>query len=270
ERLIQPLWRQVYLHNLSLMSGFIEFRLYDKTTEPIPVHTYQFVNNRLPSRCLNYPAEFDTVYLDQNNASFLLRTDTIPQTFQKAKLVPMVERMPFLDVLTFLKDLAPSLGGSVGGYGYPDSVRNLVLHTQDKVAPMICYESEYGDYVRQFVKKGARLMTIVTNDGWWGESSGHIQHAHFSTLRAIETRRDIARSANTGTSLFTDNRGYIHQDTEFWVPTQIDRKLSLYDGQTFYVQHGDYLGDIVAGLSLLLLLLILIRNARIGRIMRKS
>ncbi len=265
ERLIQPFWQQVYLHNLSLMSGFIEFRLYPKDSNPVPVHTYQFVDNRVPSRCLNYPEAFDTIYLDQNNASFLLRTDTVPQTFQKAKLVPMVERMPFLDVLTFLKDWAPALGGSVGGYGYPDSVRNLVLHTHDKVAPMLCYESEYGDYLRQFVAKGARFMTIITNDGWWGESSGHIQHAHFASLRAIETRRAIARSANTGISLFTDNKGEISQPTDFWVPTFIDGKLDLYDSQTFYVKHGDYLGYIAAGLSLLLLLLILIRNSRFGR-----
>lgn len=265
ERLIQPLWQQVYRHNLSLMSGFIEFRLYPKDSIPVPIHTYQFVDNRVPSRCIDYPQPFDTIYLDQNNASFLLRTDTIPQTFQKAKLVPMVERMPFLDVLTFLKDWGPALGGSIGGYGYPDSIRNIVLHTHDKVAPMICYESEYGDYVRQFVAKGARVMTIITNDGWWGNSSGHIQHAHFSTLRSIETRRAIARSANTGISLFTDSKGEIYQATEFWVATHIDRKLSLYDGKTFYVKHGDFLGYIAAGLSLVLLLLILIRNSRFGR-----
>lgn len=265
ERLIQPLWQRVYLDNLSLLSGFIEFRLYPKTVLPVPIHSYPLYNDRIPGRCATFPAEeIDTAYIDQCNAAFLLRVDTVPQTFQKAKLVPMVERMPFLNVLSFLKDWTPALGGSVGGYGYPDSVQNLVLHTQDKIASLICYESEYGDYVRQFVLKGARMLTIITNDGWWGESSGHIQHARFATLRAIETRRTVARSANTGISLFTDNLGYLHQQTTWWTRVFEDRRLPLYDAETFYVRHGDYLGRYAGYLSLLGLGLILLRFTKFG------
>jgi apolipoprotein N-acyltransferase len=266
ERLIQPLWRRVYLENLSLLSGFIEFRLYPGDIDPVPIHSYPLANNRIPGRCSSYPAEeIDKAYIDQCNASFMLRVDTAAQTFQKAKLVPMVERMPFLDVLTFLKDWTPELAGSVGGYGYPDTIQNLVVHTGDKVASLICYESEYGDYVREFVNRGARMLTIITNDGWWGESSGHIQHAHFTTLRAIETRRAVARSANTGISLFGDNRGYLYQETEWWTRVYLDRKVPLYEGETFYVKQGDYIGQIAGILSLLWLLLALLMNTIIGR-----
>ncbi len=238
--LLEPLWKSIYSHNYEILTGFMELRYFPPGTT-------------LPSSAFRH---YGDGYFDVCNASALLsQKDELPQTFQKAKLVPMVERMPFLDYLGFLNSFNLDLAGALGGYGLPDSVRNLILNDNIPVASLVCYESEYGDYARQFVKKGAQVMTVVTNDGWWGNTSGHVQHAHFATLRAIENRRDIARSANTGTSLFADSRGAIYQPTKWWVPTTIDRKLNLYSSQTYYTKHGDYLGWISFGAALVLILI---------------
>lgn len=224
--LLKPLWEIVRSDSVTILAGINEIRMYNPHEDEIPASAKQH----------------GQLFYDVCNSSMMLRVDTFPQSFQKAKLVPVVERMPFLDQLSFLRDWNIRLGGVFGSYGLPDSSRNLVTQEQVQIASLICYESEYGDYVREFTGKGADMLTIITNDGWWQRSSGHIQHAHFSTLRAIENRRAIARSANTGISLFCDNKGYIQQPTRYWTIDVIDQEVKLYDNLTFYVRHGDYLG----------------------------
>lgn len=246
--LIQPLWEVVQSEDLSLLTGMTEFRFFDSLTPKVPASARPYRNG----------------YADGYNASAMLINDQDPQTFQKGKLVPMIERMPFLETFTFLKQYNIDLGGNFGNYGIPDSIRTLQTKQGTIVAPLICYESEYGEYVTEFVRKGAQMLIIITNDGWWQRSSGHIQHAHFSTFRAIETRRAVARSANTGISLFADNRGYIKQPTRYWTATFIDARVPLYDALTFYVQNGDYLGYLCAIGSLLFILF------RLGRYLMKK
>ena len=111
-----------------------------------------------------------------------------------------------------------------------------------KVAPVICWESVFGEYVTEYVKeKGANLIFIITNDGWWGETPGHRQHNSFARLRAIETRRSIARSANTGISSLINQRGDELQRIGWWERSAIRGSLNASDHLTFYVKHGDYL-----------------------------
>ncbi|MBC8147125.1 MAG: apolipoprotein N-acyltransferase, partial [Bacteroidetes bacterium] len=96
-----------------------------------------------------------------------------------------------------------------------------------------------------------------TNDGWWGNTPGHRQHYSFAPLRAIETRRSIARSANTGTSVFVNQRGEVFQPTEYWVEDVIKQDLNANSEITFYVIYGDYIGRVALFASILLLLLAL-------------
>ena len=107
------------------------------------------------------------------------------------------------------------LGGSAGGLGsQPERTVFQVAEVPAlRVAPVICYESVYGDFVGEYVANGATLIGIITNDGWWSDSPGHSQHLQYATLRAIETRRDVARSANTGISAFINQKGEITQQT---------------------------------------------------------
>jgi apolipoprotein N-acyltransferase len=95
--------------------------------------------------------------------------------------------------------------------------------------------------VAGFVRNGANMIFIITNDGWWGNTAGHRQHMLFSSVRAIETRRSIARSANTGTSCFVNQRGDVFQATRYWEPAVIRQKINANNKITFYVRYGDYI-----------------------------
>ena len=117
---------------------------------------------------------------------------------------------------------------------------------------MICYESIYGEYSNEYVQRGGNLFFVITNDGWWGNTAGHKQHLDYARLRAIETRRDVAQAANTGTSAFIDQRGNVFDATAWWVPAAIKKTLHANTGETFYVRFGDYIGRTAILLTLLL------------------
>ena len=123
----------------------------------------------------------------------------------------------------------------------------------------VCYESVYGEFCTEYVKAGARLMTVITNDAWWGDTPGYRQHLRYASLRAIETRRDIARCANTGISAIIDQRGIIQQRTDWWERQILRTRVNLNDGQTFFVTYGDITGRICSFVALLLAALFLVR-----------
>lgn len=192
---------------------------------------------------------------DAYNAALLVRPDGSFQAYNKSKLVPGVELMPFESVLGPLSGLALDLGGTTGSLGTQEE--RSVLHTGNggpDLAPVICYESIYGDHVAAHVRNGADLIVIMTNDGWWGDSPGYKQHLAYGRLRAVETRRDVARCANTGISAFIDQRGDILQRSGWWVQATLRGTVHLREDLTFYARHGDYIGKGAYGASALLLL----------------
>jgi apolipoprotein N-acyltransferase len=194
-------------------------------------------------------------YYDRFNTAFLIDTTGRFQKHHKSKLTPGVEYMPSWGPLSFLENLAIDLGGTVGSLG-TDRVQYPFISTDSvSIAPLICYESVYGEFTNQFIKKGADVIFVITNDGWWGNTPGHKQHLYFSPLRAIETRRSVARSANTGISCFVDQRGEIHQATKYWEPDVIKQDINRNTKITFYAQMGDYIGRISAFLSVIFILL---------------
>ncbi|MFZ4413868.1 MAG: apolipoprotein N-acyltransferase, partial [Bacteroidales bacterium] len=155
--------------------------------------------------------------------------------------------------------LALDLGGTVGSLGVDKERKVFDCENGFKLSPVICYESIYGEFVTGFVKNGAELIFIITNDAWWGNTAGHRQHYSYAALRAIECRRDIARSANTGISCFINQRGDVLQRTTYWTPSVIRQTLHVNNEITFYVKYGDYIGRIALFSSILLLLLSVLR-----------
>lgn len=193
---------------------------------------------------------------DAYNAAVLVRADGSHESYNKSKLVPGVELMPFENVLGPLAGLALDLGGTTGSLGTQEE--RSVLWTADKrigLAPTICYESIYGDHVAAHVRNGANLIVIMTNDGWWGDSPGYKQHFDYGRLRAVETRRDVARCANTGISAFFNQRGDVLQRSGWWVKATLRGTVHLRSDLTFYARNGDYIGIGSYGVSALLLLL---------------
>jgi len=148
------------------------------------------------------------------------------------------------------------LGGASGTLGTQKEASNFDSVDGVQVAPVICFESVFGEYVADYVLKGAQAIFIITNDGWWKNSRGYKQHLLFSRLRAIETRRSIARAANTGTSCFINQRGDVIQPTKWWEEAAIAGTLNTNNKITFYVKHGDYIARGAVLVSVLLGLLV--------------
>ena len=103
-------------------------------------------------------------------------------------------------------------------------------------------------------------MTVITNDAWWGDTPGYRQHLSYASLRAIETRRWIARSANTGVSAIIDPSGKVVSHTSWWRPEVLKGKVGLNDRQTFFVIHGDFIGRLSTLMAALILLATIVRR----------
>jgi apolipoprotein N-acyltransferase len=211
-------------------------------------------------------------YYDAYNAAIMVNAMDSLQLYHKSKLTPGVETLPSFKGLKWLERYAIDLGGTVGSLG-TDDVRKVYRTVNTvKASAVICYESVFGEFFAEFVRNGAEVMFIITNDGWWGNTGGYRQHFSFASLRAIETRRSIARSANTGISAFIDQRGDSQQQTAYWKPAAIKGTINANSKITFYTEHGDYLARMCVALTVVLLLVsvgIALRIRNYGRRMKK-
>jgi apolipoprotein N-acyltransferase len=213
--------------------------------------TYRFYRgNDFPSTARKFGRTED--HYDAFNTALHITKDSVVAIYHKSKLVPGVEKMPYPALFGYLDQFAIDLGGIAGSLGMQDSSevftgRNFVA------APVICYESIYGEYVGSYILRGANMISIITNDGWWSDTPGYRQHLQYARLRAIEHRRSIARSANTGISCFIDQTGKIHQPTQWWEPDAVRAEINLNSELTFYTRHGDYPGRIALIIGTLLL-----------------
>lgn len=195
-------------------------------------------------------------YWDHFNSAIQIENSSEVGLYHKSKLVPGVEKMPFPKLLSFLAPVFKHLGGSTSSYGWQEEPGVFYARSGIGVAPVICYESIWGDWVGKSVKNGAQFITIVTNDGWWGNTSGKDQHLLYAKLRAIETRRWVVRSANTGISAFINQRGDIVKQSKWWTSTALKEDINLNDVLTVYVNNGDVLAKLFSIIAFLLALLI--------------
>ncbi|HAN17696.1 MAG: apolipoprotein N-acyltransferase [Bacteroidetes bacterium GWC2_33_15] len=200
------------------------------------------------------------VFYDAYNSAIQIDTSFNLPIYHKSKLVVGVEKMPYPKLFRLLENLILNLGGTTGSRGTQD-YRGTFKHSSDetRIAPVICYESIYGEYVTEYIKNGANFIFVITNDGWWGNTPGYKQHLNYSQLRAIETRRSIARSANTGISAFINQKGEILNCTKWWVPGALENTLKANTEYTFYVRYGDYIGRIASFFALLAILYTLVQ-----------
>jgi apolipoprotein N-acyltransferase len=199
-------------------------------------------------------------YIDHYNTALYIDTTDIIGVYHKSKLVPGVEKMPFPRLLGFLENYAIQLGGTSGSFGQQKHRSVFVDSGLAGIAPVICYESIYGDFVSSYFNvpnKKANVIFIITNDGWWGNTEGYKQHLLYGRLRAIENRKHIVRSANTGISCIIDQRGDIHSATGWWVPAAVKEKVKLNTTRTYYMMNGDYIGFFAIWFSAFYILLIL-------------
>lgn len=194
-----------------------------------------------PSKISRYAKQFpdsDGFYESYNSAA--LFDSASAQIYHKSKLVPGVEVLP--GFLNFMSAIFEKFGGTTGGYAR-DSVPR-VLKTSNKtfnITPAVCYESIYSDYLADFNRHESNLICIITNDGWWGNTAGYKQHKDYARLRAIESRKWVARSANTGISCFIDPYGNVVQQLGWNKKGTLKQTVGAFVTETFYTKHGDLL-----------------------------
>jgi apolipoprotein N-acyltransferase len=194
-------------------------------------------------------------FLVPYNAAIHIENAANVQFYHKSKLVPGVEQLPFPRLFSFFKSAFSAFGGSTGGYGKQAKPSVFYAQSGMGVSPIICYESIWGAYVAESVQNGAGFIAIITNDAWWGNTSGKDQHLAYAKLRAIENRRWVARSANTGISGFINQRGDVVKKSGWWVPAALKADINLNEEQTFYTQYGDILAILGCSGALALVLL---------------
>lgn len=209
-------------HNGNVLSGIESYLMYDDQRTP----TAKPIGN---------------LFYDSFNAAVLVDGSSKLQFYHKSKLVPGAEKMPFGNALNILTPLFSHFGGTTGGYGSQEEPTVFYSASGIGAAPVVCFESIWGNYVAKYVQKGAQFIAIVTNDAWWGNTSGKDQHLVYAKLRAIENRRWVVRSANTGISGFINQRGDIVQKSSWWVPTALSQEINLNEEITFYTKYSDLL-----------------------------
>ena len=190
------------------------------------------------------------------NSAFKIDTGSVIGIYHKSKLVAGVEMEFFAGLQYLLNRILPEFGSTNWGYGVQKE-RTCFEHprTKQKIAPVICYESVFGNYVAEYVRKGAEALFIITNDGWWKNTGGYKQHLSYASLRAIETRRPLVRAANTGISCIIDIRGKRIQESGWWTESVIKGEIYPEKKITPYVRFGDFLMRISAVSSIFIIIL---------------
>ena len=235
-----PVWSFLNRHPfVSLLTGINSYKIYG-------------TDKKQASKTSRFD-EQSGIYYDEFNTAAFFDADTSIQLYHKAKLVPGVETLP--SFLSFMGKWFEDLGGISGTLGR-DSERKVFIARDNhfKAAPIICYESIYSDYITAYIRKGSNILTVITNDGWWYNTPGYKQHMNYARLRAVETRKWIARSANTGISCFIDPLGNVINPQLWNVASSIKLAVPVDNRQTFFVKHGDVLSRAMLAVSILLII----------------
>ncbi len=204
-------------------------------------------------------------YYNDYNSAFFVKADQPVEFYHKSKLVVGVENFPYQSVLRpILGNVMLDMGGTVAMKTTQEERSVFQVNDAVKVAPIICYESVYGEFVTGYVRNGANILGIITNDAWWGETQGHKQHFSYAKLRAIETRRSVARSANTGISGFIDPLGQVISRTAYNTKTSLQADVPLVTKTTFYVKYGDFIARVSYFLIIFIGIFAVIKHKREG------
>jgi apolipoprotein N-acyltransferase len=238
---------------LSTREGSPELIVWPETPAPFYLSEDPHFRARMQAIARDTGAHFVVGHIDtigegpSNSAAILAPDGTVVSRYDKIHLVPFGEYVPLKTFLSFAESMTRQVGDFTPGTAYTVSAIG-----DRRLSTAICYESIFPDLVRQFVKRGAELLVVITNDGWFGESSAPFQHLRMGVVRAVENRRFMARAANTGISAIIDPYGRILDSTPIGARMILDGAARFRSGQTFYTQYGDvfaYANAALAGLA---------------------
>ncbi len=189
------------------------------------------------------------------NTAFLVRGDSIYDTYDKQHLVPFGEWLPFANYLPFLSKI------DVGEGNYSPGKSKLIHIGGKKFGVLICFESIFPEIARKFAKKGAEFLVVMTNDGWYGKSLGPKEHFEMSRFRAVETGRYVVRAAKTGISAVITPTGHIKRYIGLFKKGFFSFNLPILNYKTIYSR----IGDIAVTISLLIVTAYLVYNNIINK-----
>ena len=207
----------------------------------------------------------DAYFESFNSATLFLPYVGNGPVYHKVVLVPYAERVPYAETFRFLiEPLKWGVGISSWGKGTEQYLYDLKLRNGDSTSfsGMICYELIYPEYVREFVRKGAKFLVVISNDSWWGNTSGAYQLAAYTAIRAVETRRWIVRCANGGISGVIDPAGRLISGTSMYEAVTFSENIKAMETETFFVRHGDIVGKGSLYLSLLIVIVCFVRKKK--------
>ena len=263
------LW--ILMHNTAILTDTsARYQLFHKSKLVVGTELTPYPKFFIPLEKLisggNYLMAKDIGQKDIACLSMALQPET--DEFASAKNFADAQPQPETDEFASAKNFAdaqpqPETDEFASAKNYADAPANSsVSRRKVQIGTAVCYESVYGEYCTGYVRKGAQLLAVITNDAWWGNTPGYRQHLNYSRLRAIETRRYVARCANTGISAIIDPCGHILQQTSWWEPALLEGTVQLSTEQSFFVRNGDIAGRVSVFLFALLLLAALFRPTR--------
>ena len=171
------------------------------------------------------------------NSAFLVRPDgSTGGVYRKMHLVPFGEYVPLQRLLFFASPLTEQVGTFA-----PGETPALLPVNGHPISVAICYEVVYPALVREFVRGGSEMVTTITNDAWFGDTSAPYQHFEQASMRAIEEGRYLVRSANTGISGIVDPYGRVVEKTSIFQQAVLVGEARFLKASTFYARYGDIL-----------------------------
>ncbi len=233
---VDSIYNFVNKNNVYLITGMPDIHYYSK-------------NQKKPSD-VKYNKSGDYYYTTFNAVLLFSPGTREIQRYGKMKLVPFGEKVPFADKFPILGKLI-KWGVGITGWNVGKDTTNFQIPLYKvygkeyptikidtlKINSLVCYESIYPDFVAQFVQRGADLITVVTNDSWYGKSSGPYQHKEISVLRAVENRRTVLRAANGGISCMINALGQTEIQTKLFTRTYLVVDAPIQTEETYFTKH---------------------------------
>ncbi len=229
--------------NSDLNLGFIQKWVENKGVSILSgfVHDYIYKENEKKQSSARFNPR-DSLWKESFNAALLIQPNESPQVYHKSKLTPFAERIPYVDYVSFLADYI-KWGVGISSWGLGSGAESLTLRRGNdslKIGNIICIESIYPEFCRDFLLDGAEILTLITNDAWYDYTPGPAQHYAIAQMRAIELRRYIARCANTGISGFISAAGETISSANQYQKEAIVEKIPAMNYSSFYLKHGDW------------------------------
>ena len=266
------LWPETALPVYLMSSSYIPeidtiYKFLDENDVPLltgmPHIKFYFDSSKAPAD-VKFAKEGDYYYATYNSILLLEPGNRKFQQYGKMQLVPLGEHVPFAEQFSFLADMFKWGVGLTGwNVGKDTTVFNTTINIEDKrqtikIGGLVCYESIFPIFVTSFVKRGAEFLAVVTNDSWYGNSSGPRQHRDFAIMRAVENRRTVVRCANGGISCIINPLGEIETQTDMFSEAVLVGNVGLHNENTFYTEHPSIITMLVSTISLGIVLLSII------------